>query len=228
LGKGDKALAKSVKSDNSKKRSLSEIAYLAMSEWLVSGELEPEEPIVEADIASWLGMSRTPVREAIVRLQKEGLVKVIPRRGVFVNRVSWQELQEVFAVREALEGMAARIAAGVVNEEKLADFGRQFDEADAMEDPDARVQNMYETGNRFHEWLVVSCGNKMIIDAIDGYMTITHVACHASAKAPGRIEEAFNEHRKIFESLRRRDPDGVEKAMRFHISNTHRSLYKAQ
>jgi len=86
-------------------------AYQSISGWIIRGEMAPGESLTESEVANRLNMSRTPVREALHRLEQDGLVEIKPRVGAFVRSITMKDLQEIFEVREAAEGMLSRLSA---------------------------------------------------------------------------------------------------------------------
>src|SRR5262249_59008431 len=107
LWEGERMTARSINGE----RSLSESAYLSLRQAIHSGRFRPGDRIREAEIALWLGISRTPVRDALQRLEGDGLVTAAPRRGLVVTQIEPGQVAELYAVREVLEGLAGRLAA---------------------------------------------------------------------------------------------------------------------
>ncbi len=210
-----------------KSQSLKEIAYEHIGQWLIEGTLQPGEALIETDLAERLGISRTPVREALHQLAQEGLVEMIPRRGAFVRRITLQDIEELFVIREAIEGVAARLAATKAKPEQLRAFAEKF-EAAAHEPDEIQRQEQYERiGDEFHDYILEICGNARIIEIIGTYKVLLQKERQIAAHIPGRIERSLKEHCTILEALQRQDPDLAEKTMRQHIVGTLNSMLES-
>jgi DNA-binding GntR family transcriptional regulator len=206
--------------NNHRRQSLKHVAYEQIGQWLIDGTLQPGEALIETDLAERLGISRTPVREALHQLAQEGLVEMIPRRGAFVRRITLQDIEELFVIREAIEGVAARLAATKADPEQLRIFAELFETADKEPDEKKRQSLYEEAGDDFHDYILGSCGNTRIIEIIGTYKVLLQKERQIAAHIPGRIEQSSNEHRAILKALQQREPDLAEKAMRQHIVGT--------
>jgi DNA-binding GntR family transcriptional regulator len=191
-------------------------AYKILRNGITSGQLEPGMRLKETELEQELAVSRTPIREALNQLSKEGLVEIIPRRGAFVKRWSKQEALEVLFLREALEGLAGRLAV-----EKITD-----QEIDGLEGLMTAYQSgsldYVEADKRFHEGIVIACGmdrlKELIWNLYDSVQTKKILSL--SFINEERIRESMAEHRKIIDALRERNPDAVEKAIRDNFQKT--------
>jgi len=199
-------------------------AYEVLKRAIIQGTLKPGQRLVEAQIAEMLNISRTPLREAILKLEPMGFVQRLPNGGAMVASLSAQEIRELYAVRSMLEGLAAReSAAGLTDEQlgRLADLTRQLETAGA-----ADVAQIAEIGERFHLIILEASGNRkcrehlsMLRDQIDRYRYLTIVI-------PGREQAAAREHFTLLAVLRRRDPDQAEQAMRRHVLQAGESMMR--
>lgn len=199
--------------------SLSQIAYESLKESLMKMELSrlPNDgKLDERELAQRLGISRTPLREAIHRLVSEGFLKVVPRKGIFVVRRSKKEIVEILLVRAALEGMAARLATrhiGAADIHRLREIFAQFDPTSVRE------QSLkYSDANiRFHEMIIhLSQCEKLIAVASNLFDQMRWVRFRAAAFSE-RHPATLLEHREIIDALEARDADLSEKRMRAHI-----------
>ena len=206
--------------------SLSEIAYEALKESLMKMELSrlPDEGrLDERELAQRLGISRTPLREAIHRLVSEGFLKVLPRKGIYVVKKSKKEIGEILLVRAALEGMAARLATRHVTDE---DIRRMRDLFAAFDPSTVKNQSLkYSDANiRFHEMVIYlsQCGK--LIDLASNLFDQMRWVRFRAAAFQVRHPDTLVEHLKIIEALELRDPDLAEKRMRAHIEDLARYL----
>jgi len=197
-------------------------------EAIVTGEFKPGERISEAEIARQLGISRGPLREALGRLENR-LVTRTPRVGVSVIQLTEKDLAELFEVREALEGMACRLAAERITDDELASLKRLLDGHGA--DPTVLSPMGYyqRSQNEDFHFQIVRCSHNERLEHLlmeQLYYQLCLYRFQASTQ-PGRAETAFQEHQAIFEALQARDPDRAEKTMRAHIRNALDSLQPA-
>ena len=205
---------------HNKGQSLKQIAYEQIGLWLVDGTLQPGEALIETDLANRLEISRTPVREALHQLAQEGLVEMIPRRGAFVRRITLQDIEELFVIREAIEGIAARLATTKADLEKLQEFEDRFKTADKELNEEIR-RDLYESvGDSFHDYIFMVCGNTRIKEIIETYKILLQKERKIAASIPGRIEQSAREHRAVLEAMQQRNPDLAERRMRQHIVGT--------
>ncbi|MGE5618703.1 MAG: GntR family transcriptional regulator [Sphingomonadaceae bacterium] len=193
--------------------------YLALKQSIIANQFVPGEALVEQKLADLYQVSRTPVREALQRLAKDGLVEMVPRRGAFVARLSLEDAVEIFRMREALEGMAARLAASAMAESEIDRLERVLREAASSPAPE-RLRAMYEAGGTLHEAILQASGSPRMRAAVNQLLDQITRLRMVAIRASGRIEESFDQHLGIVEALRRRDPDGCEREMRSHLSST--------
>ena len=199
--------------------SLSQAAYEALKESLMRMELSKlpnDGKLDERELAHRLGISRTPLREAIHRLVSEGFLRVVPRKGIYVVRRSKKEIVEILLVRAALEGMAARLATRHLTDsdiQKMRDLFAPFDPA-TVKDQSLR----YSDANiRFHEMVInLSQCEKLIALASNLFDQMRWVRFRAAAFYD-RHSMTLLEHRSIIDALEARDPDAAERRMRCHI-----------
>ena len=152
---------------------------------IVEDELSFGENISEDRVASWLGVSRTPVREAISRLEQEGLVHTIPRRGAFVTRKTRAQLHEMIFVWAALESMAARIATEQASDEQIGRLREMFTTFDEEHTPSARIDEYSDTNIRFHQEIVRLGGNALLQEMAEGLFI--HMRAIRNAIADGDV-----------------------------------------
>jgi len=170
----------------------------------------------EGELAAALGISRTPVREAINRLEKEGLVQIFPQRGAFVVRFSEKDVFELFLIRENLEGLAARLAAERINEENLVKlesciqgFQEPFTEKD--------VQRYAKEDFRFHQTIVAVSDAQRLIKMISTLYDHIRIFRLTTLGLSSRMKTSLTEHRLLIEAFQRRDSERAEQMMRQHI-----------
>jgi DNA-binding GntR family transcriptional regulator len=170
----------------------------------------------ERYLAESLGVSRTPVREALSRLEQEGLVRSIPRRGAYVVRKTKKEILEVIQVWAAIESMAARLATTVASEEELRGLRTMFVTFQRPHGPQARIDEYSETNIAFHQAIIALSGNELLRKLSD--VPLLHMRA-IRAKTIGeqdRASRSIVDHMHIIEALEARDADLAERLVREH------------
>lgn len=194
--------------------SLAEYVRVRVREAIEEGRYEPGERVLEHEVAQWLKVSRTPVREGLRNLESEGLVNFQPRRGVVVAELDQKQVLELYAVRETLEGLAARLAAQTMVEREIDILEELLIRADkCIDDPiaSARINKM------FHQTICGASYNRFLVQMLKGLRSSSALLRGTTMMLPGRTENMSLEHRAIFEAIKQRDPDTAEKSMKHHI-----------
>ncbi len=191
---------------------------------IMSGELPAGSKLSEQALADAFGVSRGPLREAIRQLEGRKLVERIPYVGARVLALTPKDVLDIFIVREALEGMAARLVAETASDSELKELerilsphvGRKALDVDSYQrSPDLD----------FHYQIAIRSGNRKLIEFLckDVYYLL-RVFRYQSTQQPGRLEQGVDEHSAIVNAIGARDPDGAEALMRLHLRNGRRSL----
>lgn len=191
-------------------------AYHLLREAIVSGELHPNERLVEAAVAQRMGAGRSAVRAALVRLDQEGLVTLERNRGARVRHVSDREALEIEEVRAALEGMLARRAAARIAPDGLREL------RELMQDMRERVEagdalGYSELNARFHQMIWAAADHPTASRIVGGLKSQAIRFQFGTVLRPGRAERSLREHEEIFAALKAHDEDGAERAMRMHL-----------
>jgi len=198
--------------------SLTDQIHDQLEQAILEGRLTFGERLVEGQLARAFGTSRSPIREALRRLEAAGLVQIDARRSVTVINPSREDIIGTFEVREVLEGMAARSAALRATQEDLdgmEEYLRQRLEEVSRHETAVKI---VKEGRDFHDLLIQASHHKQLIDALQGFVKISRLLKHRSAAIEGRPQEALAEHRAIFEAIRSRDPDLAERLTREHVA----------
>jgi DNA-binding GntR family transcriptional regulator len=205
------------------KKSLSEMAYLSIKESIINGRLKPGEELNECNIAEELSISRTPLRSALNRLHAEGLVRITPNKGCAVRKLDLKEIVEITQVREALEGMVARLACDRISKKELNEviswfpsFDRELNETD--------FAASYDAGIKMHNYLREKSNNHIIQKQLAFIDMQIKLVAQMSTEVPGRSELAHKEHKEIIDALVAKDPELAEEKMRSHIRNVRMSF----
>jgi DNA-binding GntR family transcriptional regulator len=197
-------------------RGLNQQAYEEIRRRILDGELLPSSPLSEHQLAAALQLSRTPVREALKRLEQEGLVRSIPSRGTFVAELSANDIMEIYQVRECLEGMAARIAAAQMSAEQLQAFAQQGALIEACA-ADGRTGEIRALDIHFHQLLIAATQNTRLATILATFDDQMYRIRTILPQAPGWLEGTLREHRELVDHIIARDPVGAERAMVEHL-----------
>ncbi len=197
-------------------------AYERLKELILDLELRPGELLTERRLMELTGSGRTPVREAMQGLQRDGLLQIVPFRGAFVSEVSSKDVQEIGQVRELLESFAARLAARLISPQEIE---RLHVLLDALEPLDDRAPRDFFAADRaFHTLIVEASGHRRIREIIGTLSDQIQRLRFVSAAQPMRMRAAHQEHRTVAAALAARDPDAAEAAMRAHLVSSQASL----
>jgi DNA-binding GntR family transcriptional regulator len=188
-------------------------AYLRLLAEIRSGVLAPGARLRETELADRLGISRTPVREAIRQLEADGLVVHLPRQGASIRSLDYAEVIELYEMRAVLEGTAARLAARVASEIELEELGALNAEL-ALAAPGPAAQ---ELNRQFHRTLLDAARNRFLVKSMSALQRTLFILGPTTLADPARAEGAVAEHGAVLQCLRNRDARGAEEAMRVHI-----------
>lgn len=193
-------------------------AYQALKQAITEMDIydHPEEVrLDERQLSEKLGVSRTPIREAMTLLEQEGFVRSMPRRGIFVVRKTKQEILEMIQVWAALESIAARLATIHATDEEinsLKSLVTNFDEKTLAE----HVSEYSEANLAFHRQILGMGGNQLIVDMTDNLFIHMRAIRKLTIGQENRAERSIIDHRNIIEALERRDADLAERLVREH------------
>ncbi|ADL06841.1 GntR family transcriptional regulator [Thermosediminibacter oceani] len=212
---------KSIRLDNYKP--LREIVFEALREAIITGELKPGERLMEVQLAEEMGVSRTPVREAIRKLELEGLVVMIPRRGAYVSGLSLKDAADVFEVRQSLEGLAAALAAERITDEELESLERILVEiSEAAEKDD--VDTVIKKDSEFHQILFKATRNDRLVQIINNLKEQIDRFRLQSFTNRARVRSLLEEHKKIVEAISDRNVELAKKLAEEHIERVENNV----
>lgn len=193
------------------KETLNQKVYQSIKNMIFDGELQGGDKLNEVDIANALGVSATPVRETFRMLSMEGLVEIIPYKGVFVRKYTLDEIKSVYECRRALENLAIELAIDKLEESKLLEF------LDAISEESAQRPS-YDVSNAIHDYILQTSGNKTLLELVD---KLSYMLLHdrmKSAKDPKRKSEICEEHRRLIKALLDKDLELSKRIMTEHIN----------
>jgi DNA-binding GntR family transcriptional regulator len=196
--------------------SVAERVYAALKQAIGDGSFKAGERLREIDLAARYGVSRTPVREALKKLEAEALVVDVPGRGLAVSKPSPDEIMDAYLVREVLEGLAARLAAERATETdrmRLSAILRRIRDAIAAEDP----QRAIGLSNEFDRVLLQATRSQRLSDMIDAARASQGRLLRLSLQYPGRLAQSAEERGEILQAIQEGDPEAAERATREHL-----------
>lgn len=174
----------------------------------------------EREIAEQLGISRTPIREALARLAQDGLVEIQPRRGVFVIRKSMDEILEMIVTWAALESMAARLAVGSASDKDLRDL-RKFAMKHSADAARADLSEYSEANIQFHQRILELSGCSLLKTTADGLFQHMHAVRRRAMGEDDRAKRSVVDHMEIIDALETRDGDLADRLVREHTMKLH-------
>ncbi|WP_343032348.1 GntR family transcriptional regulator [Pandoraea cepalis] len=195
---------------------LPEAAYQAIRGHILDNRWSPGFQMTEQEIATEFGMSRTPVREAMLRLQQEGLIAVVPRHGMRVLPISPSDMKEIYEVLTSLEGTAAELAASKeLSDEELHVLDIALDAMDdALKKDD--LDAWAKADEDFHAQLLDLCGNRLIKQLVSNTWDRAHRARMVTLRLRSKPIKSTREHRAMVKAIRQRDPAAARELLRAH------------
>lgn len=204
---------------------LSEKAYRLIKDRVVTLGLPPSAVIDEHVLMQELGLGRTPIREALQRLDSEGLVNIVPRRGTFVSDISVTDLQKIFELRIVLEGFCARLASQRVTREQLEKMKAILDELERLEEGDS--QALMSVDKRFHRLLYSAADNEIMADVLDRLYDLSLRLWYLVLNRLSDVKHSIVQHYSVIEALAEGDEDKAENVIQEHILEFQRNIKAA-
>jgi DNA-binding GntR family transcriptional regulator len=205
---------------SAQQESRGEIAYGRLKEAIQAGDLTPGQRIRENEMASWLEMSRTPIREALRRLEADGLLTFAPYRGMVISELDHQAVMELYSMREVLEGTAAGLAARHASDAEIAILKDIVaNELDDVGDP----RRIASHNKHFHGALYRAAHNRYLLKTLNVLSDAMALLGMTTMAITGRSETAHGEHLAVVAAIEAHDPIGAEASMREHIRMAQRA-----
>lgn len=205
---------------------LRDVIFDTLRDAIISGELKPGERLMEVQLAEKMGVSRTPVREAIRKLELEGWVLMTARKGASVSGLSMKDIMDVLEVRAALDGEAAFLAASRIKDDELKDL-KTIEAQFAKNVEKGNFQDMIKKDVEFHEAIYRSSRNDKLMQLVSNLREQVHrfrIMYTKDFSTPGNL---VKEHIEIFEAITSRDGQKAQKAAYAHIENQKEAIVKS-
>jgi DNA-binding GntR family transcriptional regulator len=193
-----------------------ELVLDKLREAILSGRFQPGQRLIERELVEQLGVSRTPIREALRKLELEGLVITVPYKGPVVTLPTPEDARELYEVRAALEGQATALLAARAQPQDLEQLEAHVRAAEeAVRAGDVRA--VLAANNAFHDELARRCGNSLLESLINNLRNRIILLRVESLSLPGRPPRSVAEHREVLGHVRAHDPEGARRSMEAHI-----------
>ena len=204
------------------KKNLNRVAYDYLYRSIVTCKYLPGEAIVEHDVTKKLGISRTPVREALRRLSSEGFVRQIPMKGSFVRRLTTHDIEDIFELRLMFEESALRSGFDEISAEELA----KIEDKLKLLNDDSDPEDFYESDRMLHEMIIKHAKNKRMISFFNTIDSQLETFRYISAMNNMRLKHSKEEHMKIVTAIKDKDLDSALKYLRLHLENVKNNTLK--
>jgi DNA-binding GntR family transcriptional regulator len=183
---------------------------------ILSGRFKPRERLVEMDLISRFGVSRTVIREALKSLEARGLVQAIPYRGVVVADLTTEEIEEIYFVRTELEKIAAKLVIEHITSKEIQELKRLSKEV--ARHLREKTHRMIEKDSEFHRMIFKACHNSYLYEVIDYLRTKAHIVRFNAWSLPRRIEQSIVEHREMIQAIEDKNLSKLEKLIVKHLT----------
>lgn len=197
---------------------LRDVVFNTLREAILRGDLVPGERLMELQLASKLGVSRTPIREAIRMLEQEGLAITIPRKGAIVAGMTEKDMQDVLEIREALEELSVQVACDKITDEEIEELRKNmksFEHSLGSGD----LKEMAQADVEFHDVIYRATDNPKLINMLNNLREQMYRYRVEYLKNPQNHDQLLREHESIYKGILEKDKDAVTEMIRRHISN---------
>lgn len=202
---------------------LRDVVFNTLRQAILTGELKPGERLMEIHLADKLGVSRTPIREAIRKLELEGLVTMIPRKGAEVARITEKSMNDVLEVRRAMDALCAELACERITDEETEQLCQAcvaFETAVKTRD----VKKIAQADVELHDIIVKATGNQRLVQLINNLSEQMYRYRFEYIKDTSQHQRLIEEHRVIYESILKKDRETASQAARVHIDNQKKAI----
>lgn len=205
--------------DTKQIKSLRDIVLESLRENIIAGKFKPGEHLKERELAEAMGISTTPVKEALRILGHEGLVETLPRKGTFVSEVVDTSIEEILMLKASLESLSARLAAKKISEAGLLEMERQINLMETLA-KSKETEKLTKENTKFHMSIREAAKNPVIYKMLMNVVAFDNAFRKRALEFNLEIREGFAEHKKIFEAIKERNEESAEKRMKEHILRT--------
>lgn len=202
--------------NDKEKLSLTSKIFSILRDKILEGDFKKSEKLVEAKLAEELGVSRTPVREALKQLELEGLVENLPNRGVYVKGITRQDVDDIYTIRMAIEGISVEWAIERMTPEELKRIEEIYELMEFYTSKND-VDKISELNTKFHEAIYKATKSRYLEQILKDFQYYIKNTREKSLKTQGRLQTALDEHKEILENLKVRNKEAARKSLEKHI-----------
>jgi DNA-binding GntR family transcriptional regulator len=202
---------------------LSQRVYTVLKAAIIKGDLEVGAKLTEAKMAAQLGVSKTPVREALRQLAEEEFVRITPNQGVVVSKISIEDIKDFLQLRMALEGFAANLAAKRISKKEIKEL-EKYNEQMYKFATEKDLAAFAKENDKFHNLLLHASGNKRLTRTASNFTDIAYRFWLKSLNEPEKLKSSLEEHSNILTALKKKDPEQAERLTRIHLNNALRMI----
>ena len=200
-----------------KRKSLREEVYETLRKSILHGKLKPGQHLIEEQLAGQAGISRTPVREAFHKLEKDELVARLPKGGFAVREFTKEDVEEIFGIRSALESYAAYLATLHMGPDKISVLEKKLKESeDALEN--GEDEKVVQLQTEFHDLLYKSCKSRKLVEMINTFRDYFYRYRPALLHIDNAISTSNKDHRQMLEAMKKKNPGLAENLVRKHLA----------
>ncbi len=197
--------------------------FNTLQEGIITGKYKAGDSLIETKLSSELGVSRTPVREAIKQLELEGLVQFTPNKGAIVKGISKQDIRDIYTIRMLIEGLAARWATEKITEDELRKL-KEIVDLEEFYTSKGDAEQLIKLDNRFHEILFKASKSRPLMQTLSNFHHYLQKARASNMKRPERAQDTLKEHKNVLIALMEKDADKAEKYATEHVKNACKNL----
>ncbi len=200
-----------------KKKSLREEVYESLKKSILHGKIKAGQRLIEEQFAHQIGISRTPVREAFHKLERDELVTRLPKGGFAVRKFTKEDVEEIFGIRSALESYAAYLATLHITPDKISTLEKKVDESeDALKSGD--TDKVVQAHTEFHNLLYKTCKSKKLAEMINNFSDYFYRYRSALLQTKGGFHYSLEDHRQMLAAMKKKNPALVERLVRKHLA----------
>lgn len=201
--------------------------FQKIREEILSGVYQDGEELREVTLGEKLGVSRTPVREALRQLELEGLVTIVPNKGAYVTSISRKDVEDIYKIRSLLEGLCARWATKNITEQQIEDMEETLllSEFHLKRNGKVKTIQVSELDSKFHKVLYEASNSRILEHLLTDFHKYVKMTRQMSVGAPDRAEQSIEEHRAILDAIKAKDADLAEKLADEHVMKVMENLH---
>ena len=208
--------------------SLGSKVFQKLREDILSGKYQEHTELRESTLGKELGVSRTPVREALRQLELEGLVTIVPNKGAYVTGISWKDIVDIYKIRSLLEGLCVKMAVEHITEEQLEELEEVIllSEFQVQKTSGSNTDQVVNLDGRFHKILYEAANSRILCHTLMDYHKYVQKARKLSIVSKDREKVSIKEHKQILLAIREKNADLAESLVKEHILHVMENLKK--